>query len=63
MGEKLLLRPEEAAEAVGIGRTEVFRLIRNGELESVMVGARRRRIPVDALRDYVRRLREAAAAR
>jgi excisionase family DNA binding protein len=57
----LLLTVEEAARRLGIGRTTCFALIASGELESVKVGSLRR-IPVDALVAYVRRLRGAAAS-
>ena len=53
----LLLTPEEAAEALRVGRTEVFNLLRRGEIESIVIGQRRRRIPVDALEAYVERIR------
>ncbi len=53
--EKLLLRVEEAAGALGIGRTILYELIRSGELVSVRVG-RRRLVPIAALRAYVETL-------
>ena len=49
---RLLLRPEEVAQALGVGRTTVFELIRAGELRSVKIG-KSRRIPTDAVREYV----------
>jgi excisionase family DNA binding protein len=52
----LLLTVERAAERLEIGRTKVFELMATGELESVLIG-RLRRIPADALRSYVDRLR------
>jgi len=52
----LLLTVERAAERLEIGRTKVFELMATGELESVLIG-RARRIPADALRGYVQRLR------
>lgn len=52
---RLLLRPEEAAQALGVGRTTVFELIKAGELRSVKIG-NSRRISADALADFVRRL-------
>ncbi|MEV7613287.1 excisionase family DNA-binding protein [Streptomyces sp. NPDC089799] len=52
----VLLTVEEAARRLRIGRTLCFRLIGSGELESVPVG-RLRRVPPDALNDYVARLR------
>lgn len=51
----LLLKPEEAAEALGIARTRVYQLLRAGELGSVKIG-KVRRIPVAALQAYVERL-------
>ncbi|MFJ8754481.1 excisionase family DNA-binding protein [Streptomyces sp. NPDC102441] len=54
----VLLTVEEAARRLGIGRTLCFRLIRTGQLESVPVG-RLRRVPADAVQDYVTRLRMA----
>jgi excisionase family DNA binding protein len=47
-----LLRPEEVAKALAIGRTAVFELIRTGELRSVKIG-KSRRIPADAVVEYV----------
>jgi excisionase family DNA binding protein len=52
---KVLLRPEEAAYALGIGRTLVYALIGSCEIESVLIG-RARRIPVEAVEAYVARL-------
>jgi excisionase family DNA binding protein len=49
---RLLLRPEEAAQALGVGRTTVYELLRTGELRSVRIGALRR-IPTDTLAEYV----------
>jgi excisionase family DNA binding protein len=57
--EAILLRVEEAATRLGIARTLMFRLIRDGEVESVRVG-RLRRVPVASLTEYVDRLRHAA---
>ncbi|WP_236592345.1 excisionase family DNA-binding protein [Streptomyces sp. NHF165] len=51
-----LLSVEEAARRLGIGRTVCYRLISAGELESVTVG-RLRRVPADAIPEYVSRLR------
>jgi len=52
----LLLTPTQAATDLAIGRTKVFELLRSGELESVRIGSNRR-IPREALQDYVSRLR------
>ena len=50
--DDLLLTPEEAARALRVGRNKVYELIASGELPSVKLG-RCRRIPVDALRQFV----------
>jgi excisionase family DNA binding protein len=49
---RLLLRPEEVARVLGVGRTTVFELIRAGELRSVKIG-KSRRISTEAVREYV----------
>jgi excisionase family DNA binding protein len=53
--EPLLLSPEEAASALGVSRSRIFDLIREGELQSVKLG-RTRRVPRAALNDLVDRL-------
>ena len=53
--EKLLLSPEEAAEVLGVGRSTVYDLMRMRLLPSVKIG-RSRRVPAEALRQYVSRL-------
>jgi excisionase family DNA binding protein len=50
--EKLLLTPEEAAQALGIGRSKLYRLLAQGSLESVKLGGSRRVSP-EALREFV----------
>ena len=52
----LLLTAEQAASALSICRTKVYELIRTDQLESVQIGSSWR-IPVDAIDDYVERLR------
>ena len=52
----LLLRVEDAAAALGIGRTKTYELIATGELEVVHIG-RCCRVPIDALEAYVAGLR------
>ena len=52
---RLLLTVEEAAERIGICRSNMFKLIRRGEIQSVKVG-RLRRVTPAALEDFVRRL-------
>ena len=56
---KLLLKPGEAAEMLGIGRTKLFELLASGDLESVCIG-HSRRIPLDALQSYLTELRATA---
>jgi excisionase family DNA binding protein len=53
----LLVRPEDAAMALGIGRTKVYELMRSGTLRSVKIGGLRR-IPATALADFVAQLEE-----
>ena len=55
----VLLTVEEAAELLRIGRTQAYRLVRDGELRSVKIGASRR-IPRAALDELVRALLAAA---
>jgi excisionase family DNA binding protein len=57
---KILLRVEEVARMLDIGRCRVFDLINSGDLVSVKIGASRR-IPEQAVRDYVARLVGGAA--
>lgn len=57
---RLLLTPTEAAQALGIGRSKLYELLRAGAVESVLIGTARR-IPADALEEYVRTLRRQVA--
>ncbi|MGW3749577.1 helix-turn-helix domain-containing protein [Streptomyces sp. NPDC005134] len=52
-----LLTVEEAARRLRIGRTLCYSLVSSGQLESVAVG-RLRRIPPEAVIEYVTRLRQ-----
>ena len=54
---QLLLRVEEAARRLGVGRSTMYGLILDGEVESVRIG-RLRRVPSEALSAYLARLRE-----
>jgi excisionase family DNA binding protein len=51
--ERILLRPAETADAIGVSRARVYQLLRAGELPSILVGGRLR-IPVEQLRQWVR---------
>ena len=53
--EKLLYRPTEAAQALGISRSKLYVLMARGELDSVLVGGSRR-VPLTALNSFVARL-------
>ena len=57
--DKLLLRPAEAAEAIGVGRSKVYELLASGELPSIRVGSSIR-VPVDALREWIAAQRTSA---
>ena len=55
-GQRLLLTVSEAAQQLGIGRSLLYELLADGQVESIHVG-RLRRIPIDALADYIDRQR------
>ena len=57
--EKLLLTVKEAADRLSLSRSFAYDLIRRGELRSLKIGASRR-IHVDDLEAYARRLSEDA---
>ena len=50
--EPLLVRVEEAARLLSLGRSTIYELMDSGELPSVRCGAARR-IPVAALRTWI----------
>ena len=50
--EKLLVRPSEAADLLGLGRSKVYAMIASGELPSVKIG-KSIRVPVEELRQWV----------
>ena len=56
----LLVTPEEAARRLSLARSTIYELLLMGEIESVKIG-RSRRVPADALTDFVdqrRRIRD-----
>jgi excisionase family DNA binding protein len=60
--EQLLLRAEEAAKLLGLGRSKVFQLLASGELPSVRI-VRAVRVPAAELRVWVeRRTKESIGA-
>ena len=50
--EKLLLRPAEVAEMLGLGRSKTYQMLANGQLPSVRIGGSLR-VPAQALEDWV----------
>jgi excisionase family DNA binding protein len=52
---QLLYKPENAGAILDVGRTTVYALMGTGELRSVKIG-RSRRVPADALDEYVNKL-------
>jgi len=51
--EKWLLKPTEAAEVLGIGRSLIYELIAMGEIPSVRLG-RCLRVPAESLQQWIR---------
>ena len=49
----LLLTVEEASVRMSIGRTLMYSLVRSGAIRSVKVGGRLRRVPAEALTEYI----------
>jgi excisionase family DNA binding protein len=58
--ERLLLRPGEVAEVIGVGRSKVYELLAKGELPAVRVGSLVR-VPVDQLKEWIQERVVAAA--
>ena len=57
---QLLLSPVQAAKRLGIGRSTLYLLLADQQLESVHIGVRRL-VPVEGLKRYVERLRRGEA--
>jgi excisionase family DNA binding protein len=49
---RLALTPEEAAEAIGVGRTTIYELLAGGKIASIRVG-RRRVVPVRSIEAFL----------
>ncbi len=61
--DKLLLRPEEVGEVIGLGRSKVYALLKSGDLPSIHIGASIR-VSMDELRAWIdRRVTEGSARR
>ncbi len=54
MTDKLLYRPSEVGDAIGVGRSKAYELIASGEIPSIRIGGCVR-VPVDALRAWIAR--------
>ena len=52
--ERLLLRAEEVAETLGIGRSKTYELMASGVLPVIRIG-RAVRVPSDRLRAWIKR--------
>jgi excisionase family DNA binding protein len=52
MTERLLYKPAEVGEAIGVSRAKAYELIADGTIPHVKVGSSIR-VPVDALRAWV----------
>ena len=53
--DRVLLTPEEVAEALHVGRCTVYDLLRTHQLQSFKIG-KLRRIPVDAVHEFIKRM-------
>jgi excisionase family DNA binding protein len=60
--EKVVYTITEVMERLQVSRWMVYELIHKRELDSIRIGRRIRRVPVDALEDYIARRREEDAA-
>jgi excisionase family DNA binding protein len=56
---RLLYSKPDAAEQLSISERVLDRLLRDGEIASVLIG-RRRLVPADALVDYIDRIKQAS---
>lgn len=52
LSQRLLLRPEEVAGILGLGRSTIYELLRTGELSAVHIG-RATRIPARDLHQWI----------
>jgi excisionase family DNA binding protein len=52
--DRLLLRPTEVAETLGVGRSKAYELIAAGTIPSIRLGSSLR-VPADALRAWIAR--------
>jgi len=52
---RLLLRPQEAANALGVSLRTLMSLVTSGEIPHTRIGERNLRFPLDGLREWVAR--------
>jgi excisionase family DNA binding protein len=52
MTERLLLKPAEVGESIGVSRARAYELIAAGVIPSIKIGSSIR-VPVDALRKWI----------
>lgn len=52
--DRILYRPAEAADAIGVSRARAYELIAAGQIPAIRVGSSIR-VPVEALREWVNR--------
>lgn len=57
--EKILLKPTEVVEALGLSRSKVYQLLAAREIESIRIG-RSVRVPVEAIQAWLAKQREQA---
>jgi excisionase family DNA binding protein len=60
--EKVVYTITEVMERLQVSRWMVYELIHKRELETILIGRKLRRVPADALHDYIARRREEEAA-
>jgi excisionase family DNA binding protein len=60
--DRLLLRPTEAADAIGVSRSRAYELIAAGVIPSIRIGGSVR-VPVDALKTWITRELETRSAK
>jgi excisionase family DNA binding protein len=53
MAERMLYRPAEVGEAIGVSRARAYELIAAGVIPSIRIGSSIR-VPVDSLREWIR---------
>lgn len=59
MNTRLLYSVAESADLLSVGKRKMEELVRDGSVETVLIG-RRRLVPAEALTDYVERLKAAS---